>query len=322
VRSDQERDVYVLWREWDLKSEGPPEGAIDEGELCPAPIEDLKKATAWAWDPVKGKWEQPETLFPGMTLLLHATAGKYTAAYGWSPDSKAPVTPVEAVPGEMEKADEDPRSWSKVEQSLETHTRQVVAAMQRLLPSLPGVAEHAADLERAARLHDWGKAHPVMQKTLHEGQEGPYAVLLAKSRKMGKHGRKYFRHELASALAMLAAGEPDLAAYLVATHHGKIRVVVRSMPGERVGERVRIRGIEEGDRLLPCELGDGIERPDTELTLTRSRLGFSADGAASWTERVLRLRDDLGPFRLAYLEMVLRSADEAASAHAEKEATA
>jgi CRISPR-associated endonuclease/helicase Cas3 len=43
-------------------------------------------------------------------------------------------------------------------------------------------------------------------------------------------------------------------------------------------------------------------------------------GAASWTDRVLRLRDELGPFRLAYLEMLLRIADETASARAEKEA--
>jgi CRISPR-associated endonuclease/helicase Cas3 len=44
------------------------------------------------------------------------------------------------------------------------------------------------------------------------------------------------------------------------------------------------------------------------------------DGAGSWTESALRLRDELGPFRLAYLEMLLRIADETASARAEKEA--
>ena len=46
----------------------------------------------------------------------------------------------------------------------------------------------------------------------------------------------------------------------------------------------------------------------------------SQDAAGSWTDRVLRLRDELGPFRLAYLEMLLRIADETASARAEKEA--
>ena len=33
----------------------------------------------------------------------------------------------------------------------------------------------------------------------------------------------------------------------------------------------------------------------------------------SWAERVIRLRDALGPFRLAYLEAILRAADMRAS---------
>src|SRR6266542_878034 len=39
-------------------------------------------------------------------------------------------------------------------------------------------------------------------------------------------------------------------------------------------------------------------------------------GQPSWTERMLRLRDKLGPFRLAYLEAVLRAADMRASTSA------
>jgi len=36
-------------------------------------------------------------------------------------------------------------------------------------------------------------------------------------------------------------------------------------------------------------------------------------GLPSWTERVLALRDSVGPFRLAFLETLLRAADERAS---------
>lgn len=36
-------------------------------------------------------------------------------------------------------------------------------------------------------------------------------------------------------------------------------------------------------------------------------------GAGSWSERVARLRDRLGPFRLAYLETLVRVADWRAS---------
>ena len=63
-----------------------------------------------------------------------------------------------------------------------------------------------------------------------------------------------------------------------------------------------------------------MERAETAIFLDSAKLGRLQSGTASWTDRVLRLRDELGPFRLAYLEMLLRIADETASARAEKEA--
>jgi CRISPR-associated endonuclease/helicase Cas3 len=52
------------------------------------------------------------------------------------------------------------------------------------------------------------------------------------------------------------------------------------------------------------------------LDLSVMRLGKSATGAPSWSERMLPLRDraDLGPFRLGYLEATVRMADWRASA--------
>lgn len=41
-------------------------------------------------------------------------------------------------------------------------------------------------------------------------------------------------------------------------------------------------------------------------------------GKPSWIERMIRWRDTLGPFRLAYLEAILRAADCRASAAAVK----
>ena len=75
---------------------------------------------------------------------------------------------------------------------------------------------------------------------------------------------------------MIGAGESDLAAYVAAAHHGRIRVVVRSMPGERVaGRRRRVRGIDDGDALLACSLGAGVERPETTVWLEAAKLGAS-----------------------------------------------
>jgi CRISPR-associated endonuclease/helicase Cas3 len=322
VRSDPERDVYVFWRHWEGKT--PNEVAeIDEGELCSAPIGDLPKAV-WAWNAAEGKWARPETktIYPGMTLLLHISEGKYTADYGWRPESTEKVVPLVSSGPAIEPNDDDRKTYVTYRQTLEAHTEQVCEEMQRLIQGLPGLGlePYRGALETAARFHDWGKAHPVMQETL-QGVTPLGRELLAKSAGNGKHSRRFFRHELASALAMIGAGESELAAYMVAAHHGRIRVVVRSMPGERIAgcELARVRGIEDGERLLACSLGGGVEREETAVLLEAAKLGSAQDGAGSWTDRVLRLRDELGPFRLAYLEMLLRIADETASARAEQE---
>src|SRR5205814_778474 len=50
--------------------------------------------------------------------------------------------------------------------------------------------------------------------------------------------RKHFRHELASALAVLDPANSlpedsrDLITYLVSAHHGKVRLSIRSLPDE------------------------------------------------------------------------------------------
>jgi CRISPR-associated endonuclease/helicase Cas3 len=322
VRSDEDRDVYVAWREWADEEKAPPADLeIDDSELCPVSIGEANKKevrqAAWSWNGLAGEWERPDTVYPGMRLLLHCSEGRYTEELGWAPESKVRVKPVPAAEKPIEKADQDRRSFIGRPQSLDEHTRWVCEAMDVLLSELAGlgVEEYGADLQCAARLHDWGKSHPVMQKTLH-GTDGPWPELLAKSDRLRTHDRRYFRHELASALAMLESGESDLAAYLAAAHHGKIRVVIRSMPNERFDGRVRVRGIENDDLLPDFTLG-GKTLARIKLTLDSARLGHAEDGSSSWTDRVLGLRDRLGPFRLAYLEMLLRAADEIASARAE-----
>jgi CRISPR-associated endonuclease/helicase Cas3 len=319
VRSDPERDVYVFWRDWAGKDKAPPEkmAEVDDGELCPAPTWEVSARTAWAWNAAEGEWARPETIYAGMTLLMHVSEGKYTADYGWRPGSKVAVEPLVASGPEMEKNDDDRKTYVKYRQTLRAHTEQVCEEMQRLVEALPGMGldPHHGALTAAARFHDWGKAHPVMQETL-QGVTPLARELLAKSTGNGRHSRRFFRHELASALAMIGAGESDLAAYVVAAHHGRIRVVVRSMQGERIAGSGRVRGLEDGETLLKCSLGAGVEREETAISLKSAMLGSMPGGVGSWTELVLRLRDELGPFRVAYLEMLLRVADETASAKA------
>ena len=113
----------------------------------------------------------------------------------------------------------------------------------------------------------------------------------------------------------------DLTAYLIAAHHGKVRMNLRSLPVERrpaahdrAGERRFARGVWEGDRLPTVDLGAGTIWPGGTLSLSIMELGEDARSGASWTERSRGLLSRWGPFRLAMLEAVLRIADWRASA--------
>ncbi len=71
------------------------------------------------------------------------------------------------------------------------------------------------------------------------------------------------------------------------------------------------RGVRQDDLLFPADLGNGVCMPEMRLSLTMTLLG--SNGEAGWTDRVLRLLEQEGPFRLTFLEMLLRAADERAS---------
>lgn len=330
IRSGEERDCYLAWRDWDGDSPAPSAAEVHDQELCPVPLEELraflKRSAVFAWSFIDREWQpvDRDLLYPGMILLAKSSAGGYTEHLGWMLESKKAVPPLPDLTAEPDAAGADPSSTLRTyRQTLIDHTDRVVQETARLLSALSylDLTAFAGDLLLAASKHDWGKAHPVMQTTLHNSPH--WDVLLAKQEKgaaAAKHERRHFRHELASALAMLAVGDSDLAAYLVAAHHGKVRVAIRSMPGETSLKRLRVRGIEDGDPLRAAQIASGCSVPDVTLSLDALSLGLSDGNARSWIDRVIRLRDALGPFRLAYLEMLLRAADERASAHPNGEA--
>ncbi len=117
----------------------------------------------------------------------------------------------------------------------------------------------------------------------------------------------------------LTAQEFDLLAYLICSHHGKVRMAWHASSSDQKADdsRVRIRGIREGDILPPVQLaavdGSFHQLPATELDLAPSEMGLSLRTGRSWSERVLSLVERFGPFNLAWLEAALRSADMRAS---------
>jgi CRISPR-associated endonuclease/helicase Cas3 len=319
IRATDDKDVYLAWRDWS-REKAPEENAreLADGELCPVPIGDVRefvrKHDVYTWDFARDGWElvdRDRPIFPGMLLLTRSEEGGYTKELGWTPESAARVEPVGVTDDEIDGSSADRDSWQQYEQRLLDHTRRVVEEADALLARI-GIPAHCAQtIRRAAQKHDWGKAHEIFQETMRQCSSDN--ALLAKAKGHSRHRLPHFRHELASALAMLQTGDSDLAAYLAAAHHGKIRMSIRSMPGEKDEQgRKRARGITGGDRLNAiAELAPGLSVPEVALSL--DLMEFGAEGG-SWTARVLRLLEELGPFRLAYLEMLLRSADAIASA--------
>lgn len=120
----------------------------------------------------------------------------------------------------------------------------------------------------------------------------------------------------------LIADDFDLVAYLVCAHHGKVRMAWHAGPADQKSDDplLRIRGVREGDVLPPVQLagadGKYQQLPATRLDLSPSETGLSSRTGRSWTERVLNLIERFGPFALAWLEALLRAADQRVSMQA------
>jgi len=322
---DPETDAQVFWRV--LGPDGPAdtEAAPHRRELCSVPVGSIKaflkksKREAYAWDHLDEEWraigDAEREVRPGLTIMLSTLAGGYSEL-GWDVESTAAVDPVN-LPGKAPEATGgDPESTgSSGALTVAQHTKHVCKELEGILADVGASLQGWADsLKKAACWHDAGKAHLVFQTSVRRANAAlDVAQLWAKSGNNGRlrHCRKHFRHELASALAALQHGLPFETAYLVATHHGKVRLSIRTLPDETQPENPKTmfaHGIHGGDILPDVDLGD--ERcPTVTLDLTPMQLG----GETSWTAQALALRDALGPFRLAYLESLLRAADLRAS---------
>lgn len=325
IRDAADLDLSVFWREGEPRED---ESEPFRDELCPAPLAEIRdlvergKLVAWRWDYLEELWSpvrSPAQIYPGLTLRLRSEDGGYTEEVGWSPSSRSRVPPVAVEAAAKAERHGDDAMSEKDWQLLREHTDRVVRAAELLA----GAMSLAEPLERAlldaARWHDAGKAHDVFQRSLRRGDpaNGPSGILAKSAFRRIRHDRPCFRHELASGILALMHGQDDLVAYLAAAHHGKVRLSIRSFPNEKRPENPDVRfarGVWEGDLIPEADLGGGVVVPATSVDLSLMELGEGPRGA-SWLARMLALRDrpDLGPFRLAFLEVLVRIADWRAS---------
>lgn len=349
IRDGEDNDVQFYWRDIaEGKTPDENEPRPSREELCRVSIGEAAKflredkaVRAWQWNPLEREWVSTKSARPGGVYLIAASSGGYEDSVGWTGESKVSQLSICRPSAEdSDSHDDESSSFNRQWVQLDRHTLDVVGEIRRIASALCLLAEESTALHTAAFWHDVGKAHKEFQAMLINGDASRKTTLWAKSEnKNGKCARRGFRHELASALAWLLADTPhapgkpasrerDLVAYLVASHHGKVRLSIRSLPDEPVPalppmpdgtERLFARGIwhqhkddaEKHDVLPPVGFGE-LSTPEILLDLSFMQMGEGPHGP-SWLARTIALRDRLGPFRLAFLETLLRAADARAS---------
>lgn len=329
IRPDDERSVTVFFRVLDGRAPGSEEPVPAPEELVPVPRTEIVKRPYWLPDHVNGSWISGATNRPpppGMNVMLDAAGGGYDSEIGWSKAlSKSPVEPVEpegTLPVEGHGTDDLGDEPEQLRAHLEAVTKAAVALANAL-----GLDDWREELLAAAAVHDLGKSHDTFQALMREAigmdltADGGSPLWAKSGTTGGRYNRRYFRHELASALALAPVAEQvaipslPLTRYLVAAHHGRVRVAIRPAPGEEApsdapqGSRFAL-GVVDGDQLPTVETPLG-KTPAVSLDLGPMELGAED----SWVDQALALRDDqaLGPFRLGLLEAVVRMADWRAS---------
>lgn len=321
----QQLDVDVFWRRENEYSKP------NKKEICTVSISDLKEFLkkrsmhGKVWNYQEGSWKKvyQNDIFPGQTIMLDNKKGGYSNTRGWSKDYNKEVDVIEVIQQDNDSYNADIQSQSSHPVTLEDHTIHVLKEIEKITHELEFLDESIISaLTATAKYHDMGKVHDVFQDTMRRGMidNVDESVIWAKSQKTKRHKRSGFRHEVASALAYLAQTDQldsnmkDLTAYLIASHHGKVRLAMRNLSQKKQNNEYLL-GLKTGvpGDVLQKFSSSVVSVDSTVMDMSIAQIGRTSYGCQSWTERVLALRSKYGPFRLAYLEMLVRAADELAS---------
>ena len=181
----------------------------------------------------------------------------------------------------VEDESEDSRALTARSQTLRDHTEEVVRCVTDIVERLGLDAELAQALKTAAQYHDDGKAAEVWQHAAGaEPEGGPWAK--TNGRKAQWNRLQGYRHEFGSLVELeerndLPEATRDIILHLVAAHHGRARPLLSH------------KGY---DNLPPS-----------------ATAAIAGDAAL----RFARLQQQYGSWKLAWLETLLRAADQKAS---------
>ncbi len=235
IRSGDERDCHLFWRDLDKGEHPLAQLQPLREELCAAPIGEVRKwmdgspkdkgTLFWRWDYLDGEWVRAKSseVFPGTVLLCAAKAGGYSVPKGFSPKSgTVPVVPIhqEEMASDPEAAQDDEScAFTETWQTIAEHGEQVATELNAMFSAFAHAVPSPGVLELAAHWHDIGKAHPAFVSLFKPdvprpagsiAKAPPYAWKPGRPRYevntgQGPDPRPGFRHELASALALIDA---------------------------------------------------------------------------------------------------------------------
>ncbi|MBL8716431.1 MAG: DEAD/DEAH box helicase [Myxococcales bacterium] len=270
--------------------------------------EDLSTASGWKTIATHGSETEREARALGTTLGLPSAIGRIVAlAARWHDVGKAHPT-FQAAIREASRAD---------------HGAAIPIAARRDLAKAPDAAWARPPYpERPGFRHELASTLALFEllrraQPDHPALLGPHRELLAALGTPLEPAGPPVSSVFVDEIVALSAPEFDLLAWLVCSHHGKVRAIWTSTPRDQERRHGGIHGVCDADELPGFELADAdgraSELPSVALSLAAAEMGIGPRYGASWAERVAGLTARHGTFTLTFLEAVLRVADVRAS---------